>query len=58
MKKLAIGIGGIIAVVLILRLIAPMLAPSEIPDVQLVLGADNKTLVVALHGFSGNPGLD
>lgn len=59
MRKLVMGMGGIIAVVLILRLIAPMLAPSKIPEVQLVLGADNKTLVVALHGFSGKsrPGL-
>lgn len=59
MKKFAIGIGGVIAVVVILRLIAPILAPSNAPDVQLISGADTKTLVVVLHGFGGKsrPGL-
>lgn len=59
MKKRVLVIGAIIVGLLALRLIAPMLATSKIPEVQLVQGADSATLVVALHGFGGKsrPGL-
>jgi len=53
MKKRALVIGGIIVGVMALRLIAPLLATSKIPEIQLVQGADSTTLVVVLHGFGG-----
>lgn len=52
-------IGGIILGLLVLRLVAPLLATSKIPEVELVQGSDSTTLVVVLHGFGGmsRPGL-
>lgn len=53
MKKSAIVIGVIIIGILVLRLLAPMIVTSNIPDVQLIEGSDSSRLVVALHGFGG-----
>jgi pimeloyl-ACP methyl ester carboxylesterase len=59
MNEFLIVAGGVIALLVIVRLIAPMLATSKVPEVQLVPGTDAKTLIVVLHGLGGRsrPGL-
>jgi len=59
MRKLILATTAVALGLVILRLGGPLMVASDTPPVELEIGSDARTLVVAVHGFGGvsRPGL-